>query len=101
MRRTVLSERAVDGTDPEASHIVIEALRQYYESRMGGTILSTFVDPRAIDNLFDHVADTDVTLLFERQDTNVIVRQSDGEIWAQVSDDSWHYTNGGPLHGFP
>lgn len=82
----VSSESEITVTKPKASTLVLEALEQCddFDVHARGVTLYDFVDVDALNSLFDHSRNANLSVEFDIQDLTVSVWQSDGEVRARV-----------------
>ncbi|WP_227357086.1 HalOD1 output domain-containing protein [Haladaptatus salinisoli] len=75
-------------TQPKASTIIVEALEEYdgFSFKRRDSTLYDFVNPDALNSLFAHTHDEDVSVQFDIHDVTVTVWRSNGEISARVND---------------
>ena len=85
---SVRSRPESDVTRPSACTAIIEALDEYsdFDFQATGSTLYDFVDAEALDSLFDHNPDANVSVQFEIHDATVTVWKEDGEVSARVDD---------------
>ncbi len=84
---SVGSERT---SSSRASSVVLEALSQYAEIDVDGSDFRLYdvIDPDALDSLFSHQRDANLSVEFDVREATVTVQRDDDEIRARISDGS-------------
>ncbi|WP_433634646.1 HalOD1 output domain-containing protein [Halomicrococcus sp. NG-SE-24] len=72
-----------------ASSVVLEALSQYAGIDVDGSDFRLYdvIDPDALDSLFSHQRDTNLSVEFDVRDATVTVWRNDSEVRVRISDD--------------